>query len=158
MDIKLFEENLDEEIDIFVINHSIDPNGEKELRFIINAFCKFLKKNSEKSFEENFKAFDTSLEILMDSFCETGFKSNAHLFYHQLPSIQKRINQTNDSLREEINNLNKQNKKLNKELTYAKKALVDANAEIDALKNKIRKSSSSGGYGSCGGSRSYGMC
>ena len=47
---------------------------------------------NEKSFEENLKAFDTSLDILIDNFYETGFKSNAHLFYDQLPSIQNRLN------------------------------------------------------------------
>ena len=160
MDIKVFEETLDEEIDVFVINHSIDADGEKELRFIINAFCKFLARNTGKPFEENLKAFDTSLEVLIDTFYETGFKSNAHLFYHQLPSIQNRINEGKDKLRAEIKQLNEKNKKLNKDLATTKRELVDANAKIDTLKDEIRslKYSRSSSYGSCGGSSSYGRC
>lgn len=172
IDLKSFEDDLDEEVDIYSINNSLDDATTNELRFIINSFSKYYKKTVSKSPKKNFLSiinnFDITLETISTGIMGTSFKTNASQLYKNLPTIKELMEDSIRELEDEVETLRSINKDLtkkNKDLAIkyhdSQSELSEARTEIAFLKSSKKTSktyNSHTSYGGCGGSMSYGRC
>ena len=161
---------LDEEIDIYEFQNSLDSDTVKELRFIMLSFSKYYKKEVAKNTSdiEILLGFEDIVQSMKDGVFGTSFNTLAPALYKDLPTIKKMYSVKtkelfygDDDTEEEINKLKTVIDKLKKDLKTAKKELQEMEDDRDYYKRKASSSSSYGSsfYGSCsGGSSSYGHC
>lgn len=161
---------LDEEIDVYEFQNSLDEDTVKELRFITLSFSKYYKKEVAKDVSdmEILLGFEDVIQSMKDGVFGTSFTTLAPALYRDLPTIKKMYSVKtkelfygDDNTEKEIDKLKTQINKLKKDLINAKDELKQAESDRDYYKRKYNSSSSysSSSYGSCsGGSSSYGRC
>lgn len=160
---------LDEEVDVYEINNSLDEDTVKELRFIALSFSKHYKKEVTKDVSdlEILLSFEDIVQGIKDGVFGTSFNTLAPALYKDLPTIKKMYSvktrelyygNKDDEKDKEIKKLKETVSKLKKDLTSAKDDLKNAKDDLSYYKRKCASSSSSSysSYGSCGGS--YGHC
>lgn len=153
-------EALEEELEIFSINHDLKEDTYKELTFVINSFSKYLKKEIAKNPKQEMfdivKSFDETLEILSDGIFGTSINSFTVSLYKELPTLKRLMGMDEES----IIKLKKENIDLRRKLISLEDKIRQLEEDLADAKRKVKSSSSSSGsYGGCGGSsRSYGRC
>ncbi len=160
---------LDEEIDVYEFQNSLDEDTVKELRFITLSFSKYYKKEVAKDTSdiEILLGFEDVVQSMKDGVFGTSFNTLAPALYRDLPTIKKMYSVKTKELYygddekaadKKVKKLEAMVNKLTKELTVAKRDLIEAENKVDYYKRKCSSSSSYSSYGSCGGGSSYGRC
>lgn len=156
-DVMNLEDILDDEVEIYGINNSLDEKTVEELHFIANSFAKFFKGEylSNGEISKILKKYEDSLNVLTSGIFGRSFETNAVLFYKNIPTIDKLYKEGIEQLEAKIKTLTKNNSLLEKENEELRE-------EINSLKrskSSVKTSSSGSSYGGCGGGgRSYGSC
>lgn len=155
-------EALEEELEIFSINHDLKDETYKELIFVVNSFSKYLRKEIAKNPKQEMfdivKSFDETLEILSDGIFGTSINPLTVSLYKELPTLKRLMGMDEES----IIKLKKENIDLRRKLINLEGKVRQLEEDLATEKKKSKSSSSSssyGSYGGCGGSsRSYGRC
>lgn len=163
-DIMELESIIDEEVDIYSINNSLDDNTTEELRFIATSFARFFKGaySSNNNISKILKDFEGSLTVLTSGVFGRSFTTNAVLLYRDLPTIKELYFEGVEQLESQIKTLKTSNLSLTSENYSLKREIESLKEDIQNYKNKLSSSSKGSyvSYGSCGGGsrRSYGGC
>ena len=155
-DIMSLEDILDDEVEIYGFNNSLDDSTIEELHFIANSFAKFFKKEfvSNGDISRIIKKFEDSLSVLTSGIFGRSFETNAVLFYKNIPTIDKLYKEGIEQLEAKIKTLTKNNSLLEKENEELREEINN----LKKSKSSIKTSGTSSSYGGCGGGRSYGSC
>lgn len=154
-------EALEEELEIFSINHDLKDDTYKELTFVVNSFSKYLKKEIAKNPKQDMvdvvKSFDDTLEILSDGIFGPSISPFIMSLYKELPTLKRMMGMDEES----VLKLKKENIDLKRKIVNLEDKVRQLEEDLTIAKKKISSSSSSSSsYGGCGGSsrRSYGGC
>lgn len=159
IDLETLIDVLDEEVDIFSINNSLDDATTDELRFIVNSFAKFFKGtyNGQESIFSVFKSFENTLEVIRSGAFGRTFTTNAHLLYNKIPTINDIFIFGTEDLIKDAKELERTNKELSIKIEQLEKEIND----LKSMRTKSTSGSSGSSYGGgCMGSstRRYGGC
>lgn len=172
-DVMELETIIDEEVDVYGINNSLDDETTEELRFIATSFAKFFKGAyaSDNNISKILKDFEGSLNVLTSGVFGRSFTTNAALLYRDLPTIKELYFEGVEQLESRIRSLTtskitleSENKSLKREIESLRTDLKDYKDRLSRAYTKegtVRRSTpSSSSYGGCGGGsrRSYGGC